>query len=597
MNTCAQCSSDIFVDDSFCGGCGTSTESSKAPDSDQKHLEMQQELSARYSVQDFVTGVVTKQYYYERHYKKSHGNHTIDRTYGYFFITLLLPSSKEVSFSIDAETEIADLLTKGQVVSFVRANNPTLNTKIKTREAKKLVTNNHLSTAVVLHKANEAQRSINDLFYPRLEEQNGIFACIAGIIALIVAFSTSAFLIPFALFLISSIAFYIWDRKAKKEKFESDSEDYALLEQVLGKVSAMPTNMIMIASRNTQKSQKDLVCGECKGRVSAHASFCQECGCSLKSGGPQLSLVANLESPALLEHEDQHHAMSAASTPIEATDAASLAIHGIDNSALSPSTNAKSVKDFIDDLLMPFMDYYSATYAHKTMWFNTIEDELHFQVMTGRVVERSFDISSSRSFSSHSVTTTTTYNTYYGGRYAGQRSESSTEHFSHDQRSMFGRTCVKVETLDNRIQFLWLNDSQLNLVEEGDYVMVSSVWSKEFPKTFMMQYLCNVTKNKVIQPNEFYALHVAKDERSSFITNLLFVAVGAFYFADLTPYQTLVSAGAIALGLFSASYLTMKMYNSSANSAKRKSLCKEMNNVQMAFERRRNEIHEELKNF
>lgn len=597
MNTCAQCSSDIFVDDSYCGGCGYSTEDSKAPDSDQNHVDMQQALSARYSVQDLVTGVVTKQYYYERYYKQSMGNNTVDKTYGYFFITLLLPSGNEVSFSIDAETAIAKELTKGQVVSYIRANEPWVGRKIKTREAKKLVTNNHLYTAVVLHKANEAQLSINDLFYPRLAEQTGLFAGVAGIIALIVAFSMGSFLIPFAVFLMSCIAFYIWDSKAKKEQFESDTEDYTLLEQVVAKVSAMPTNMIMIASRNTQKSQRDLVCGECKGRVSAHASYCQECGCSLKSGGPQLSIVSNGNSAAQLEHEDQSHSMKATSTSIEATDAASLSIHGIDNSALSPTTNTKSVKDFIDDLLLPFMDYYSATYAHKTMWFKTIEDELHFQVVTGRVVERSFDISSSRSFSSHSVTTTTTYNTYYGGRYAGQRSESSTEHFSHDQRSMHGRTCVKIETLDNRIQFLWLNDSQLNLLEEGDYVMVSSVWSQEFPKSFMMQYLCNVTKNKVIQPNEFYALRVQEDERSSFITNLTFVAVGAFYFASFTPYQTLISAGAIALGLFSASYVTMKIYHSSSNASKRKSLCKEMNNVQMAFERRRKEIHDELKSF
>jgi len=391
------------------------------------------------------TGRVTSTYLYKRVYHSGNNNLTAS----FWWVEFVDKDGNESSFSISAEKPQFQNLKKGTVLSCLWITGLTLTHDIQGADAKRIVVNDRIPGAVIIHKDDGQISFIDDAYIPKAKKKAFWFLPAFAISAIFFAyqfdFSRVGLLASFG---VGALVFAI-ETLIQHTGYKSRERDFEAIKAAVAKLKKVSKDSLGFHLLVRQPEPSDVICDGCDQRIQNDALFCPKCG-------------------AKQSQQDN-----------------------------KPSNSVIAIEESILKEVMPLN--YMDRYSHKYAMLKNNEADVKVSFMFGRVLSR--DTYANVSDITNVTSTITTYDVYRHGVYTGTETEEKRSERRTKKSKIEGTVLVRLA--NGRIEEHTFPEKVTGLLDEGDWFMFAQSKALLDNPTMNIEYAYNLTKDRSLSTSSF----------------------------------------------------------------------------------------------
>lgn len=391
------------------------------------------------------TGRVTSTYLYKRVYHSGNNNLTAS----FWWVEFIDKDGNESSFSISAEKPQFQNLKKGAILSCLWITGLTLTHDIQGADAKRIVVNDRIPGAVIIHKDDGQISFIDDAYIPKAKKKVFWFLPAFAISAIFFAyqfdFSRVGLLASFG---VGALVFAI-ETLIQHTGYKSRERDFEAIKAAVAKLKKVSKDSLGFHLLVRQPEPSDVICDGCDQRIQNDALFCPKCG-------------------AKQSQQDN-----------------------------KPSNSVIAIEESILKEVMPLN--YMDRYSHKYAMLKNNEADVKVSFMFGRVLSR--DTYANVSDITNVTSTITTYDVYRHGVYTGTETEEKRSERRTKKSKIEGTVLVRLA--NGRIEEHTFPEKVTGLLDEGDWFMFAQSKALLDNPTMNIEYAYNLTKDRSLSTSSF----------------------------------------------------------------------------------------------
>ncbi|MEL4393853.1 hypothetical protein [Shewanella algae] len=435
------CNQPIYAKENFCGHCGESLpEQPKLKNIEDVAPEILKDLKPHYSGARTFTGRVNSSFLYKRRRVDSGNN----LTYSYWWLELEDKDGNIERVSVNAENKFYDQLRRGDVLTLFYPTDYTLNYRIEGKDAKRLVSHNHMAPAAISHEA-DGQRSTIVPDYEPGSQSSAFWWLLLGIASALLLYfgAKQPTEIAIGVAVVLSVVCFILERQRNQKKHTRELRRYEALQLAMKRLLSVTQEALGYHIAQRPRKDSDIFCFKCQSRIDGEHGYCVQCGSSQQ------------QAPAT-------------------------------------AANSLSVRDEEEAMMRQYSLSYREPYLHKHVLAGDEKGEVSVSCIMGKVLDRS----ASASVDDFTVTTTKTTTTdhYVGNRFS--HSTTDTETSSHRSRSSNVDGEVLLQLADGEVREMHFGEDLLGDLDVGDWMIYASSRAKLGVDDYNREYAYNLTKSK-----------------------------------------------------------------------------------------------------